>query len=417
MTDIINPFEAMQNRLKQAADIYKLEDNLFKVFMAPARSMIVSLPVQMDSGKWEIFTGYRVHHNTARGPAKGGVRYDLHVNLDEVKALAAWMTWKCAVVDVPFGGGKGGILCDPRTMSQGELERLTRRYISEIMDIIGPDRDVPAPDVGTNQQTMAWIMDTYSMHVRHAEKGIVTGKPLSLGGSKGRLEATGRGILIVAREAMRKMNRTLEGSTAVIQGFGNVGSQTARLMCEAGIKVIAVSDINGAIENKKGINIPALLKYIESNKGSIVGFKECDPIDPQEMLTLETDILVPAAIENQITEDNASKIRAKVIVEGANGPTTPAADMILQDKNILVVPDILANSGGVTVSYFEWVQNRQGYYWREREVNERLTEYMVHAFESVTMTQEKYKTNPRIAAYILALDRVTEAMHYRGFYA
>ena len=418
MTDVHanNPFEAMQARLRVAAQLYGLEDALFKVFMLPSRSMIVSLPVLMDDGRWEVFTGYRVQHNIARGPAKGGIRYDMGVTLDEVKALSAWMTWKCAVVEVPFGGGKGGIICDPSKMSQAELERLTRRYIAEIMDIIGPDRDVPAPDVGTNPQTMAWVLDTYSMHVRKTENAVVTGKPLGIGGSLGRTEATGRGVLIVAREAMQRLGKPLAGATVAVQGFGNVGSQSARLLHEAGARIIAVSDVHGAVRNDRGLDIHALLKHLAETK-SVVGFKGGEAMDPAELLLLPVDILVPAALENQITEANAAKVKAKVIVEGANGPTTPEADPILLDNGVLVVPDILANAGGVTVSYFEWVQNRQGFYWREREVNERLVEYMVHAFHAVFHTTDKYKTNPRIGAYILALDRVSQAMHYRGFYA
>ncbi len=416
MSDHHNPFEAMQARLKVAAELYGLEDALFKVFMAPSRSMIVSLPVMMDDGHWEVFEGYRVQHNIARGPAKGGIRYDKNVSLDEVKALSAWMTWKCAVVDVPFGGGKGGIICDPTKMSQGELERLTRRYIAEIMDIIGPDRDVPAPDMGTNAQTMAWVLDTYSMHVRSTSNAVVTGKPLGIGGSLGRNEATGRGVLIVAREAMQRLGKHLAGATVAVQGFGNVGSQSARLLHEAGARVIAVSDVSGAIKNDRGLDIHALMKHVAETKG-VAGFKGGEAMEPAELLTLPVDVLVPGAMENQITEENAAKIKAKVIVEGANGPTTPEADPILLDNGVLVVPDILANAGGVTVSYFEWVQNRQGFYWREREVNERLVEYMVHAFQQVFATTDKYKTNPRIGAYILALDKVSQAMHYRGFYA
>ncbi len=416
MSDHHNPFEAMQARLKVAAELYGLEDALFKVFMAPSRSMIVSLPVMMDDGHWEVFQGYRVQHNVARGPAKGGIRFDKNVTLDEVKALSAWMTWKCAVVDVPFGGGKGGIICDPTKMSQGELERLTRRYIAEIMDIIGPDRDVPAPDMGTNAQTMAWVLDTYSMHVRSTSNAVVTGKPLGIGGSLGRNEATGRGVLIVAREAMQRLGKHLAGATVAVQGFGNVGSQSARLLHEAGARVIAVSDVSGAIKNDRGLDIHALMKHVAETKG-VAGFKGGEAMEPAELLTLPVDVLVPAAMENQITDENAAKIKAKVIVEGANGPTTPEADPILLDNGVLVVPDILANAGGVTVSYFEWVQNRQGFYWREREVNERLVEYMVHAFQQVFATTDKYKTNPRIGAYILALDKVSQAMHYRGFYA
>ena len=411
-----NAFDAMQARLRVAAELYGLEDALFQVFIAPSRSLIVSCPVHMDDGRWEVFTGYRVQHNMARGPSKGGIRFDPRLTLDEVKAGAAWNTWKTAVVDVPFGGGKGGVVCDPTTMSQGELERLTRRYVAEIMDVLGPDRDVPGIDMGTNSQVIAWVLDTYIMHTRKTENAVVTGKPISLGGSLGRTEATGRGILISAREAMQRLGKPLAGATLAIQGFGNVGSQSARLLHEAGARMVAVSDLKGTIRNDRGIDTHALLKHHAEFK-TVVGFKGAEPMDPKELLTMQVDILVPAATENQITEDNAAKVRAKVVVEGANGPTSPEADPILLDNGVLVVPDILANAGGVTVSYFEWVQNRLGFYWREREVNERLVEYMTHAFQAVFATTDKFKTNPRIGAYILALDRVSQALHDRGFYA
>jgi glutamate dehydrogenase (NAD(P)+) len=410
-----NAFDAMQSRLRTAAELYGLEEMLFKVFLAPIRSLIVSLPVQMDDGNWEVFTGYRVQHNQARGPMKGGIRFDPGVTLDEIAAGAAWNTWKCAIVDVPLGGAKGGIICDPTRMSEGELERLTRRYIGAIMDVIGPDRDVPGPDMGTNSQIMAWALDTYSMHSRHNELGVVTGKPVGLGGSLGRTEATGRGVLISAREAMQRLGKPLAGATLAIQGFGNVGSQTARLLHEAGARIVAVSDKNGAIRNARGLDIHALIKHVNDTK-SIVGFKGAEAMDPGEVLTLAVDILVPAATDNQITERNAAQVRAKVIVEGANGPTSPEADPILLANGVLVVPDILANAGGVTVSYFEWVQNRIGFYWREREVNERLVEYMTHAFQAVFAMTDKYKTNPRIGAYILALDRVSQAQRTLGIY-
>jgi glutamate dehydrogenase (NAD(P)+) len=409
-------FDAMQARLRIAAELYGLEETLFKVFIQPLRSVIVSLPVHMDDGRWEVFTGYRVQHSLVRGPAKGGIRYDLGVTLDEIMAGAAWNTWKTAVVDVPFGGGKGGIICDPSTMSQGELERLTRRYTADIMDVIGPDRDVPGIDMGTNSQTMAWVLDTFSMHARKTENAVVTGKPVGLGGSLGRTEATGRGVLISAREAMQRLGKPLAGATLAVQGFGNVGSQTARLLHEAGARMVAVSDRGGAIRNDRGIDVHALLKH-NAEARTVAGFKGAEPMDPADLLTMAVDILVPAATDNQITEHNAAKVRAKVVVEGANGPTTPEADPILLSNGVLVVPDILANAGGVTVSYFEWVQNRIGYYWREREVNEKLVEYMTHAFQAVFATTDKYKTNPRIGAYILALDRVSQAQHYRGFYA
>jgi len=416
MSNQHNAFDAMQARLRVAAELYGLEDALFRVFIAPIRSIIVSCPVHMDDGRWEIFTGYRVQHNVARGPSKGGIRYDPRLTLDEIKAGAAWNTWKTAVVDVPFGGAKGGVICDPLIMSQGELERLTRRYIAEIMDLLGPDRDVPGMDMGTNSQVMAWVLDTFAMHTRKTETAVVTGKPISLGGSLGRTEATGRGILISAREAMQRLGKPLAGATLAIQGFGNVGSQSARLLHEAGGRMVAVSDLKGAIRNDRGIDIHALLKHHAEFK-TVVGFKGAEPMDAKELLTMPVDILVPAATENQITEENAAKVRAKVVVEGANGPTSPEADPILLDNGVLVVPDILANAGGVTVSYFEWVQNRLGFYWREREVNERLVEYMTHAFQAVFATTDKFKTNPRIGAYILALDRVSQSMHDRGFYA
>lgn len=416
MLNAHNAFDAMSSRLRVAAELYGLEEALFKVFITPIRSIIVSCPVHMDDGRWEVFTGYRVQHNVARGPAKGGIRYDPRITLDEIKAGAAWNTWKTAVVDVPFGGGKGGVICDPTRMSDGELERLTRRYIAEIMDLLGPDRDVPGIDMGTNSQVMAWVLDTYTMHTRKTENAVVTGKPVSLGGSLGRTEAVGRGILIAAREAMQRLGKPLAGATLAVQGFGNVGSQSARLLHEAGARMVAVSDLKGAIRNDRGIDTHALLKYHAEHK-TVVGFRGAEPMDARELLTMPVDILVPAATENQITEDNAAKVRAKVVVEGANGPTSPEADPILLDNGVLVVPDILANVGGVTVSYFEWVQNRLGFYWREREVNERLVEYMTHAFQAVFATTDKFKTNPRIGAYILALDRVSQAMHARGFYA
>jgi glutamate dehydrogenase (NAD(P)+) len=409
-------FEGMQSRLLTAARLYGLEDALFKVFMAPARSIIVSCPVSMDDESWRVFTGYRVVHNRARGPAKGGIRYDPLLTLDEVKAGAAWNTFKTAVVDIPFGGGKGGVVCDPTTLSTDELERLTRRYAAEIMDCLGPDRDVPGIDMGTNSQVMAWILDTCAMHARKTETAAVTGKPLSLGGSRGRAEATGRGILISAREAMQRLGRPLGGSSLAVQGFGKVGAQSARLLCDAGARMVAVSDRKGAIRHDRGMDVHALMEH-HAQARTVVGFRGAEPMDPRELLTLPVDLLVPAATENQITEDNAAKVQARVVVEGANGPTTPEADPILLDNGVLVVPDILANAGGVTVSYFEWVQNRAGFPWAERDVNERLVEYMTHAFAAVFATTDRYRTNPRIGAYILALDRVTQAMHARGFYA
>ena len=416
MLNQYSAFDAMQARLRVAAELYGLEDAFFQVFIAPTRSIIVNLPVHMDDGRWEIFTGYRVQHNLVRGPAKGGIRYDPLLTLDEVKAGAAWNTWKTAVVDIPFGGSKGGIVCDPTTMSEGELERLTRGYIAAILDFLGPDRDIPGPDMGTNSRVMAWVLDTYAMHTRRTEPAAVTGKPIFLGGSLGRTEAVGRGILVSAREAMQRLGKPLAGSTLAVQGFGSVGSQSARLLHESGARLVAVSDIKGAIRHDRGLDIHALLQHHAEFK-TVVGFKGAEPMDPKELLILPVDILVPAATENQITEDNAAKVRAKVVVEGANGPTSPEADPILMDNGVLVVPDILANAGGITVSYFEWVQNRMGYHWGEREVNERLVEYMTHAFAAVFATTDKFKTNPRIGAYILAVDRVSRALRDRGFYA
>jgi glutamate dehydrogenase (NAD(P)+) len=416
---MVNPysaFDAMQARLRVAAELYGLEDALFQVFIAPIRSLVVSCPVHMDDDRWEVFTGYRVQHSVARGPAKGGIRYDPLLTLDEVKAGAAWNTWKTAVVDVPFGGSKGGIVCNPATLSAGELERLTRRYIAGIMDILGPDRDIPGPDMGTNSQVMAWILDAYSLHSGKAERAVVTGKPLSLGGSLGRTEGVGRGILVCAREALDRLGRPLAGATLAVQGFGSVGSQSARLLHGAGARLVAVSDIKGALRNDRGIDVNALVKYHAECK-TLVGFKDAEPMDPGELLTLPVDLLVPAATENQITEDNAGKVRAKIVVEGANGPTSPEADPILMDNGVLVVPDILANAGGITVSYFEWVQNRMGSQWREWQLNERLVEYMTRAFQAVFATTDTFKTNPRIGAYILALGRVTQALHDRGLYA
>jgi len=408
--------DTTQIRLRLAAELYGLEEALLKILIVPIRSIVVNCPIQMDNGSWEVFTGYRVQHNIARGPAKGGLRYKPVLTLDEIEAGAAWNTWKTAIVDIPFGGGKGGIVCDPLKMSHRELERLTRRYTIDIMDAIGQDRDIPGIDTGTNAQVMAWILDTCSMRTYQTENAVVTGKPISLGGSLGRNEATGRGVLICAREAMQRLGKPLAGATAAVQGFGNVGSQSAYLLHEAGTRILAVSDINGAVRNDRGIDLHALLKHYSEFK-TVVGFKGAEPMDLQDLSAMPVDILVPAATENQITEHNAASIKAKVIVEGANGPTSPEADLILIDNGVLVVPDILANAGGVTVSYFEWVQNRVGFYWREREVNEKLMEYMTMAFHSVFFTADKYKTNPRIGAYILAIDRVRQAMCDRGFYS
>ena len=412
----INPFEEMTQRFDRAAELLGLDAGLRKVLREPMKEVKVGIPVVMDDGRIEVFVGYRVHHNIARGPAKGGIRYDPGVTLDEVRALASWMTWKCAVMNIPFGGGKGGVICDPRKLSRGELERITRRYTAELMDVFGPERDVPAPDVGTDSQTMAWVMDTYSMHVGHTVTSVVTGKPVTLGGSKGRVEATGRGVMIAGREACRAHGIPLSGARVAVQGFGNVGSISAKMFHEQGAKIIAVSDINGALENRKGLDVPALLAYLEEKK-TVVGFPGGIPMDPADLLTTDCDILIPAALENQITAENAGDIKAKIIVEGANGPTTHEADDILQKKGILVVPDIYANGGGVTVSYFEWVQDRMGFFWREKEVNERLEEMMVQSFQDIRQMAAKHKVTYRIAAYMVAIQRVAHDLQMRGLYA
>jgi glutamate dehydrogenase (NAD(P)+) len=363
-----NPFEAMMSRFDRTAQLLDLEPGLYKVLRHPEKQIIVSIPVMMDNGELEVFTGFRVLYNTVRGPAKGGIRFDMQVTLDEVKALAAWMTWKCAVVNVPFGGAKGGVVCDPSTMSNGELERVTRRYTSAIIDTLGPDSDVPAPDVNTNERVMAWIMDTYSMHKRHTVTAVVTGKPVEMGGSLGRREATGRGCMFVTREALKRLRMPMKDAKIAVQGFGNVGSISAQLMHNEGATIVAVSDKHGGIYNAKGIDIDAALAWVRDKK-SLAGFPKSEAITNEQLLALECDVLVPAAMENVITESVAKNVKAKVICEGANGPTTPAADQILHDKGIFVIPDILANAGGVTVSYFEWVQDRGGYFWDEDTVN------------------------------------------------
>jgi glutamate dehydrogenase (NAD(P)+) len=415
-TDEKNPFESMIERFDRAAQILGLDPDLYAVMRVPSREIKIYIPVKMDSGRLEVFEGYRVQHNFARGPAKGGIRYAPDVTLDEVKALAAWMTWKCAVVNVPFGGAKGGIVCDPRQMSQGELERLTRRYAAELIDFIGPERDVPAPDMNTDEQIMAWIMDTYSMHARHTVTAIVTGKPVALGGSLGRKEATGRGLMFCIDEAVKRFNLTPEQTTVVVQGAGNVGGIGALLMHQRGYKVIAISDIYGGIYNPNGLDIPKALEYQRANK-TFEGYPEADHITNQELLELECDVLAPCATENQITSQNAHRINCKILAEGANGPTTPKADKILYEKGIFVIPDILANAGGVTVSYFEWVQDRMGYFWREDEVNERLRDKMVASFNELCQYSEKHKVDTRTAAYMLAIDRVAYDTRMRGIYA
>ena len=414
--DQINPFEEMARRFDKAAGLLGIDPGLQKVLREPEKELKVSIPVVMDDGRIEVFIGYRVHHNVARGPAKGGIRFDPGVTLDEVRALASWMTWKCAVMNIPFGGGKGGVVCDPRKLSRGELERITRRYTSEIMDMIGPDRDVPAPDVGTGPQTMAWIMDTYSMHQRRTVTSIVTGKPIEIGGSRGRVEATGRGVMIAAREAGKVHGLPLEGSRVVVQGFGNVGSISAKMLHQQGAKVVAVSDVYGAVANPAGLDVPALLSFLAKEK-TVKGFPGATPVDPAALLTLDCDYLVPAALENQITVENAGAVKAKIVVEGANGPTTHHADEILEKRGVVVVPDILANGGGVTVSYFEWVQDRMGFFWRESEVNERLEDIMVESFREVAEMAAAKKVSYRIAAYMVAIQRVARDLETRGLYA
>lgn len=411
-----NPFASMMSRFDHAAQLLNLDPDLYKVLRVPNREITIYIPVLMDDGHIEVFTGYRVQHNFARGPAKGGIRYAPDVTLDEVRALAAWMTWKCAVVNIPFGGAKGGVICDPSQMSQGELERMTRRYTAELVDFIGPERDVPAPDMNTNEQTMAWIMDTYSMHVRHTETAVVTGKPIDLSGSRGRREATGRGVLFVVDEAVQKLGMKPESTRVVVQGSGNVGGIAAKLMYETGYKVVAISDIHSGIHHPKGLDLPQAMAYLAQNK-TFEGYAEADHVTNQELLELDCEVLVPAATENQITSANASRIKCKILAEGANGPTTARADDILEQKGVFVIPDILANAGGVTCSYFEWVQDRMGYFWKEEMVNERLKDIMVASFHDVCKYAESHGVNNRIAAYMLAIDRVAYITRVRGIYA
>jgi glutamate dehydrogenase (NAD(P)+) len=412
----INPWEAQAARFDLAAQKLNLDEGIWKVLRYPNREIIVHIPVAMDDGHLEVFTGFRVQHSIARGPAKGGIRYAPDVTLDEVRALASWMTWKCAVVNIPFGGAKGGVICDPHKMSMGELERMTRRYTAELIEFIGPEKDVPAPDVNTNEQVMAWMMDTYSMHMRQTVTAVVTGKPLNIGGSRGRREATGRGIMIVCEEAIKKLGLNRESTRVIVQGFGNVGSNAAKLMAEAGYKIIGILEVDGGIYNKNGIDLDALWEHRQRN-GSIHGFPEAEKADPAELLVTDCDILIPAATENQITSRNADRVKCKILAEGANGPTTAAADEILAEKRVFVIPDILCNAGGVTTSYFEWVQDRQGYFWKESVVNEQLEHIMKTAFEDVVRYAETHNVNNRIAAYMLAIDRVAYTIRQRGIYA
>ena len=411
-----NPFEAMMSRFDRAAQLLDLEPGLYKVLRHAEKQITISIPVMMDNGELEVFTGHRILYNTSRGPGKGGIRFDLQVTVDEVKALAAWMTWKCAVVNAPFGGAKGGVVCDPMKMSAGELERLTRRYTACIISTLGPDSDVPAPDVNTNERVMAWVMDTYSMHVGHTTTAVVTGKPVEMGGSLGRREATGRGCMLVTKEALAYLGMKVAGATVAVQGFGNVGSVTSDLLRKEGCKIVAVSDRFGGTYNKNGLDIPACIAWVKEH-GSLEKFPGADRITNDELLTIEVDVLVPAALENVITTRNAGKIRAKIMCEGANGPTTAAADAVLDEKGIFVIPDILANAGGVTVSYFEWVQDRGGYFWSEETVNNRLTDIMVKSFKDVLELSRQHKVNMRTAAYMLAISRVATVHRLRGVYA
>ncbi len=411
-----NPFEAMMERFDEAARLISIDPGLYKILRHAERQLIVSVPVLMDNGEIEVFTGYRVLYNSSRGPGKGGIRFDLNVTLDEVTALAAWMAWKCAVVNIPFGGAKGGVRCDPMKMSVVELEKLTRRYTSGIIELLGPDSDVPAPDVNTNERVMAWVMDTYSMHKRHTVTAVVTGKPIEMGGSLGRREATGRGCMIVTKEALAHLGMPARGTTVAVQGFGNVGSIAAELMHAEGFRIIAVSDVHGGIYNGKGLDIPDVLAWRQKHR-SLERYPKAETISNDRLLTLKCDVLLPAAMENVITDENAIDIQAKVIIEGANGPTSSTADAILDHKGVFVVPDILANAGGVTVSYFEWVQDRGGYFWDEETVNNRLTSIMMSSFRNVLDVSKKHKVNMRIAAYALAIDRVAAVHRLRGLYA
>ncbi|MEX2605430.1 MAG: Glu/Leu/Phe/Val dehydrogenase [Gracilimonas sp.] len=412
-----SPFASMMERFHFAAEILDLNEGVFKYLSSPEKVVIVSIPVTMDDGRIEVFEGYRVIHNSILGPSKGGIRYSDDVTIDEVKALAAWMTWKCAVVNVPFGGAKGGVKVNPKLLSQSELERLTRRYTANMLDVFGPDRDIPAPDMNTNEQIMAWIMDTYSMNHKKTENAVVTGKPIILGGSKGRKEATGRGVVTCTLAALGKLRISPSNTSVVVQGFGNVGSVSAQLIYEQGAKVIAISDISGGYFNKNGIDIPEAIEYSKTNGNSLDGFKGAEQITNEKLLELECDVLIPAAKEDQIDKNNAPKINAKIIAEGANGPVTANADKILEEKGIMVIPDILANAGGVTVSYFEWVQDRHGYFWTEERVNRRLNRMMRESFDNLFMVSEKYSITLRQAAYVYAIDRVATTLKLRGIYA
>ncbi|MFY0626181.1 MAG: Glu/Leu/Phe/Val dehydrogenase [Reichenbachiella sp.] len=409
-----NPFESMMSRFNVAADALGLDNEIYNVLKSPYKQAIVSLPVTMDDGSIRVFEGYRVIHSNILGPSKGGVRYDMGVNIDEVKALAAWMTWKCAVVDIPYGGAKGGIKCNPREMSAGEIERLTRAYTSALNEIFGPDKDIPAPDMGTGPREMAWMMDEYSRAQGMTVNAVVTGKPLVLGGSLGRQEATGRGVMISALAAMEKMKMNPFEMKCAIQGFGNVGSWAGKLLQERGVKIVAISDISGTYINEKGIDINAAITFRDENNKMLEGFPGADKTDGEEILFLDVDVLIPAAMEDVITKHNASKVKAKLIVEGANGPTSAKADALLTENGVSSVPDILANAGGVTVSYFEWVQNRLGYKWTRERVNRRSDRIMKSSFNHVYEVSQEYNVSLRIAAYIVAIDKVANTYKYRG---
>lgn len=411
----LNPFEIAQKQFDRAAELLDLDAGMREVLRRPKRCLVVSVPTRMDDGRVEVFEGYRVQHNIARGPAKGGIRYHPNVTLDEVKALASWMTWKCAVVNIPYGGGKGGVICNPKKMSRVETEHMTRRFAMEISILIGPERDIPAPDVYTDPQVMAWIMDTYSMHVGYSALGVVTGKPLAVGGSEGRAEATGRGCFFVIRDALESLQIPMRGARVAVQGFGNAGSVAARLLAGAHAKVIAVSDSQAAIYNPNGLDVEAALRH-KASSGTVRGFAGSESIRAEDLLSLECEVLLPAALENAITGQNAAKVRAKIVAEAANGPTTPMADRILQEKGVMMLPDILANAGGVTVSYFEWVQDLQAFFWDEEHINKQLERIMKRSFHDVHKIARERKIDMRTAAHVLAVNRVAEATRIRGIW-
>ena len=410
-----NPYELAKQQLRNVAQAFAIDDNLINVLSRCKKAVNVSIPTRMDDGSVQVFEGYRVTHNIARGPSKGGIRYHPDVTLDEVKALSMWMTWKCALMGIPFGGAKGGVVCDPKRLSRGELERMTRRYTSEIINDIGPERDIPAPDVGTDARVMAWIFDTYSMNKGHSVLGVVTGKPLEIGGSLGREEATARGAMYCLREALRKAGMREQGTKVAIQGFGNVGSYLARFLAEAGATIVAVSDSSGGLHNPDGIDVSAALAH-KQETGALAGMRGAEAISNDELVALDCDVLAPCALEQVVTADNADKVRARIVLEGANGPTTPAADEILEDRGVVVLPDVLSNAGGVVVSYFEWVQGLQEYFWKESEVNAKLNDIITRAFNETWNVAEARGTTVRVAAYGVAVQRVAEATTIRGLY-